>query len=207
MNMHMPSVTRSTKRVRMSVADRRRQILDAATELIKERGFWAVSLHDVAAACDLSVPGVLHHFRNKDVLLLELLEQRDASDMASLEVRLGTLASTLTLDHGRMSVTLASFCEALVARNADQPELVRLYAVLEAESLNPDHPAHAYFAARQQKALEGFASFCPDAADPERKARQVLATMDGLQLQWLRDPTTDLVAEWRAIAARLALAN
>jgi len=31
-----------------------------------------------------------------------------------------------------------------------------------------------------------------------------MAMMDGLQIQWLRDPeTTDLVAEWRAAASKL----
>ena len=40
-------------------------------------------------------------------------------------------------------------CSALVRRNASQPEIVRLFAVLEAESLAPSHPAHAYFALRQ----------------------------------------------------------
>lgn len=197
-------------RIRMSVADRRRQILDAATELIKERGFWAVSLHEVAAACGLSVPGLLHHFRTKDVLLLELLEQRDEADLASLKQLLGhssERAASSTDDPVAHGLTLGLFCEALVARNAGQPELVRLYAVLEAESLNPDHPAHAYFVRRQQMALEGFAALCPAASDPERMARQVLAAMDGLQLQWLRDPNTDLVTEWRAVAVRLALPN
>ncbi|MEW1718159.1 hypothetical protein [Streptomyces sp. NPDC093109] len=32
---------------------------------------------------------------------------------------------------------------------------------------------------------------------PRSLARQILATMDGLELQWLRDPdTTGLVREW-----------
>jgi hypothetical protein len=35
-------------------------------------------------------------------------------------------------------------------------------------------------------------------------ARQVVAIMDGLQIQWLRAPqTTDLVAQWQAAAAKI----
>jgi len=36
---------------------------------------------------------------------------------------------------------------------------------------------------------------------PEELARQIVAMMDGLQIQWLRNPeTTDLVQVWRAAA-------
>ena len=39
---------------------------------------------------------------------------------------------------------------------------------------------------------------------PEALARQVIAMMDGLQIQWLRNPeTTDLVQEWEAAAEAL----
>ena len=39
---------------------------------------------------------------------------------------------------------------------------------------------------------------------PEVLARQIVAMMDGLQIQWLRNPQTiDLVQEWRAAAEAL----
>jgi hypothetical protein len=31
----------------------------------------------------------------------------------------------------------------------------------------------------------------------------VLALLDGLQLQWLRDPELDLLAAWRAVSGRI----
>jgi AcrR family transcriptional regulator len=191
-------------RIRLPAAQRRRQILDATTRLIGERGFWALSMQDVADACGLTVPGLLHHVGSKDGLLLAVLDLRDEEDFRSLAEQLG-------LDMGDWrgpwpsQISLPQACEALVRRNATQPEIVRLFSVLEAESLAPDHPAHAYFAERQQRALLGFAALAEDRTpDPLSLARQVMAMMDGLQIQWLRDPEkTDLVAEWRAAAAKL----
>jgi hypothetical protein len=98
----------------------------------------------------------------------------------------------------RTGKDLGQLCAALVERNAGQPEIVRLFAVLEAESLAPSHPAHGYFAARQQRTLAHLTELAHGDAV---LARQVAALMDGLQIQWLRAPeTTDLIAEWKAAA-------
>ena len=90
-------------------------------------------------------------------------------------------------------------------RNAEQPEIVRLFTVLEAESLAPSHPAHAYFLKRQENATAAFASLARDLSDrPLSLARHIVAMMDGLQVQWLRSPRTfDLVREWESAADML----
>ena len=191
-------------RIRLPAAQRRRQIVDETTRLIGERGFWALSMQEVADACGLTVPGLLHHVGSKDGLLLAVLDHRDEADFISLAEQLG-----VDLHDWRgpwpSQVSLPEACAALVRRNATQPEIVRLYSVLQAESLAPDHPAFTYFAERQQRALLGFAALAEDRTpDPMSLARQVMAMMDGLQIQWLRDPeTTDLVAEWQAAARKL----
>ncbi len=191
-------------RIRLPAAQRRRQIVDVTTRLIGERGFWALSMQEVADACGLTVPGLLHHVGSKDGLLLAVLDHRDEADFISLAEQLG-----VDLHDWRgpwpSQVSLPEACAALVRRNATQPEIVRLYSVLQAESLAPDHPAFTYFAERQQRALLGFAALAEDLTpDPMSLARQVMAMMDGLQIQWLRDPeTTDLVAEWQAAARKL----
>lgn len=191
-------------RTRLPAEQRRQQILDVTTRLIGERGFWALSMQDVADACGLTVPGLLHHVGSKDRLLLAVLDHRDHEDFRSLAAQLGLDAGDVW---GRWSrrVSLPQACEALVRRNATQPEIVRLFSVLEAESLAPDHPAFAYFAERQQRTLLGLAALAKGRAqDPMSLARQVMAMMDGLQIQWLRAPqTTDLVAEWQAVARTL----
>ncbi|GAB3855093.1 TetR/AcrR family transcriptional regulator [Dactylosporangium cerinum] len=179
-------------RTRLPAAERRRQIITAATRLVAERGFWGLSMQDVAAECGLTVPGLLHHVGSKDGLLIAILEHRDAEDARAL-------SSLLSGDR-----TLSALCTALVRRNAGQPEIVRLFAVLEAESLAPDHPAHDYFVARQQRILDDLTALAKDVTDaPEILARRIIALMDGLQLQWLRSPGLDLPELWASTAGDL----
>jgi AcrR family transcriptional regulator len=190
-------------RSRLPAAERRRQIMEVTTSLIAERGFWGLSMQDVADGCGLTVPGLLHHIGSKDGLLVAVLEHRDAEDARSLADQLGR---DLPPDPGSLDgVELRQVCSALVRRNATQPEIVRLFAVLEAESLTPSHPAHAYFVARQEQTIEIFTALAKPLTDrPESFARQIMAMMDGLQIQWLRSPdTVSLVDEWEAAAAPL----
>lgn len=210
-------------RTRLPAPERRRQIITAATRLVAERGFWGLSMQDVAAACGLTVPGLLHHVGSKDGLLIAILEHRDAEDARALTELLDGTAPTLP-----------ELCAAVVRRNAGQPEIVRLFAVLQAESLTPDHPAHDYFVAREQRILqeltalakdvieggtiEGGAihggaiegnSIAPNSIAPnvidasETLARRIIALMDGVQLQWLRSPGSDLTQLWAATAGDL----
>ena len=198
------SVTVQQRRVRMPAAARREQVLAAATALISERGYWGLSVQEVADACHFSLPGLLHHFSSKDQLLVAVLEHRDRLDVESLAQRLDLDVELLDGGDLRSSgVGIAEFCDAVVARNAGQREIVRLYAVLEAESLTPNHPAHDYFAERQRTVLRGLSQLAPDGQDADGVARHVLALLDGLQIQWLRDPQVGLVAAWRAASAQV----
>ena len=192
-------MNRGTARARKPAAERRRQIIEVTTRLIAERGFWGLSMQDVADECGLTVPGLLHHVGSKDGLLVAVLDHRDAADADALIAELGPGARPPS---GADGADLRRLCAALVRRNAGQPEIVRLFAVLEAESLAPDHPAHLYFAARQERTLEMFTALAAGVSDrPGSLARQVMALMDGLQIQWLRDPGgTDLVTEWEVVA-------
>jgi AcrR family transcriptional regulator len=53
----------------------RRAILDAATELIAERGFAAVSVQDIADAAGVHKTTVLYHFETKEALREEVLDE------------------------------------------------------------------------------------------------------------------------------------
>lgn len=182
-------------------ADRRvDQIIEVATKLIGERGFWGISVQDVADACGLTTAGLLHHVHTKDGLLIAVLEHRDAADMDALAGLLDTTVDDIV--GFRLEITPQEFCRALVQRNAGQPEIVRLYTVLNGESLAPEHPAHEYFVERERLALEYFTDMVRGHVDdPEEVGRQLLAAMDGLQLRWLRAPNdVDLVGSWDRLA-------
>jgi AcrR family transcriptional regulator len=62
----------ATRRSRMK-ADRRQQLVRAATRLFAERGFRAVSMEDLAAEAGVSGPAVYRHFASKEALLADLL--------------------------------------------------------------------------------------------------------------------------------------
>ncbi|MEM9839444.1 MAG: TetR/AcrR family transcriptional regulator [Pseudomonadota bacterium] len=59
----------------------RERLLDEASQLFAERGFYGVSLADVSGALGLTKQGLLHHFGNKKRLYAEVLERiADAYD-------------------------------------------------------------------------------------------------------------------------------
>ena len=73
--------------VRTDAAVRRAQILDETMRIIGERGYHGFGIQELAKRCDLTKPGVLHHFGSKDQLLIALLNDRDAKHEKELSAR------------------------------------------------------------------------------------------------------------------------
>lgn len=187
------------KRTRLSVEERKSQIIEAATTLIAEHGFWGFTMRQVAEACELTEPAVIYHFKSKSELLVEVLARRDEADLRNLASHLGITYDDLWADPAPFG--LVELCETLVQKNVQQPEIVRLYTVMQGESLSRRHPAYQYYQDREEWATAMFARAAAHDAlsDSVREGRIVFAQMDGLQLRWLRSPETiDLVAEWDA---------
>ena len=59
----------TSKRIRKSPQERREEVLDAAVQLISERGFNGISIQDVADRVGISKQGVLRYAGNKDNML------------------------------------------------------------------------------------------------------------------------------------------
>lgn len=59
-----------TKRVRMSRADRERQMLDVAEEVFAEQGYASVSMEEIAVRVGVSKPMLYEYFGSKEGLLL-----------------------------------------------------------------------------------------------------------------------------------------
>lgn len=178
---------------------RRAQILDEAIGIIGARGYHAFVLQELAKRCGLTNGGLLYHFPSKEQLLLAVLEERDRRIAKELTETFGPGLRDAPL--GQVLDVLRGMVEAVAA----QPALARLYAILQAEALDKDHPAHTYFASRETTALEGFAALmAPHLPDPGATARQIHALMDGLTLQWLRnDQRFAIVAAWDQAVADL----
>jgi len=175
---------------------KRLEILDQAMSLFGEAGYRGASLRVLATRCGISHTGLLHHFPTKEALLLAVLEHRDEVDGEWL-----SLGGTTGV--GR----LRRFAE-LAALNSTRRGIVELFSVVSAEATAADHPAHGYFVRRYENSVAGaqlaYVQAGRDGAlragiAPDDAGRQLIALMDGLQVQWLlSDRATDMAGVLRA---------
>jgi AcrR family transcriptional regulator len=191
--------------IRMSKDARRARILAAAVEIIGDKGFRSFSIKDLAVRCEMTDAGLLHHFGSKTVLLMAVLDERDRQDEIAIAAALGDMPGAGAGHDPHTPQTVRQILRMLVQRNGEKPEFIRLYAMLRVEAIAPDHPAHAYFRLRDTAAHRMFTRLLGVMGDdPESLARQVLAAIDGLELQWLRDDQAfDLISEWDKLADKL----
>ncbi|MFD9394436.1 TetR/AcrR family transcriptional regulator [Streptomyces sp. NPDC060000] len=82
-------------RVRLSVAERREELLRAAIEQIEARGVAAVRIADVAAALGVSNALVLYHFSTKEKLVADAFAYAAEGDLARLRKLTGRRATAL----------------------------------------------------------------------------------------------------------------
>ncbi|WP_346342749.1 TetR/AcrR family transcriptional regulator [Streptomyces sp. SID685] len=82
-------------RVRLSVAERQRELLRAAVEQIEARGVAAVRIADVAAALGVSNALVLYHFSTKEKLVAAAFAHAAEDDLARLRKLLGRRTTAL----------------------------------------------------------------------------------------------------------------
>ncbi|WP_169581355.1 TetR/AcrR family transcriptional regulator [Microbacterium thalassium] len=178
---------RRQPRSRPETLARRRDILDAATEIFGAKGFTGGTLQEIADQVGMTHAGILHHFGSKDALLLEVLQHRDETDVADLEEQ-----------HIPDGMELFRHLVRTAFANADRPGIVQAYAVLSAESVTDGHPGREFFQKRYEtlrgEVAHAFAVACAERGitEPDTVAyasTSILAVMDGLQVQWLLDPT------------------
>ncbi|WP_223691701.1 TetR/AcrR family transcriptional regulator [Leifsonia poae] len=164
-------------------ARRKQEILEAALDAYAGAGASGVTLREIAGRVGLTEAALLHHFGSKDALLVGVLAERDRS---SDERHTGSGVERLT---------------AIVRENTETPGLVKLFTDLAAASSDPAHPAHAYFAERYARLAETLIADEPRLTESDAPwvARIVAATLDGLQVQWLLDPTIDMEADVRRL--------
>jgi AcrR family transcriptional regulator len=167
---------------------RRAAIIEVATDLFGRAGYRGATMLQIAAACGISRAGLLHHFPTKESLLAAVLSERDRIDRDRL------VRDPIAAHDG-----LAALADliSLVQRNSTIPAIVNLFAVLSAEAGDPSHPAHAYFVDRYetarselQQTLMGIRDrgLLAPGVDPGSLAIELIALMDGLQVQWLLAP-------------------
>ncbi|KRP60007.1 TetR/AcrR family transcriptional regulator [Pseudomonas trivialis] len=182
---------------------RREALLDAALQVFSLEGYSGASVARVAAIAGISVAGLLHHFPSKISLLMGVLQRRDeVNQRIADEVRAEKSLSGL----------LGSL-RAINRSNASAPGVVRAFTILNAENLLDTQPAWTWFQERyagiQQRLHGQFADLVAMGevrgdVDLAGLTEEILAMMDGLQIQWLRFPEqVDLVARFDTYIARV----
>ncbi|MDX2297046.1 MULTISPECIES: TetR/AcrR family transcriptional regulator [Streptomyces] len=167
-------------RVRLSVAERREELLRAAVEQIEARGAAAVRIADVAAALGVSNALVLYHFSTKEQLVAAAFAHAAEGDLGRLRRVLGRR----TTAERRLRAAVRWYAptgqakgwrlwiEAWAAGLRD-PELRRVAVTLDRE----------WKAALTSVIEEGVAAGEFACADPAGAAWRLTAYLDGLAVQ------------------------
>ena len=170
---------------------RRQQIIDAATAVFAEYGYAGGSVRTIADRI-VSPASLLQHFGSKEGLLMAVLEDWDRH---TVEARLTDVTG---LDYFRR---LPEVMDAHLANRG----LLKLFSTIAAEASSPSHPARGLIQQRYAANLATLATHLREAIETgeiaeltpteiDQEVRLVTAVLDGIGLQWLLDPSTDVIA-------------
>ncbi len=169
---------------------RREQLIAGAVDVFAQHGYAGGSVRAIAEQAGVSHATLIQHFGSKEGLLTAVLEEWDRR----------TVQDDLADVHG-----LGYFrrLPEVMAAHRRHPGLLQLFTMISAEATSPAHPAHAFIQQRYSGNLATLARHLRHAADVGEVApltdaqitvevRLVTAALDGIGLQWLLDPTTDM---------------
>jgi AcrR family transcriptional regulator len=174
---------------------KREEILERALEVIAREGYRGASVKELADAVGLSQAGLLHYFDSKEDLFTEILRKRDEVDSRQF-------GDGSAPDHLRDGFI------GIIRYNTEVPGLVQLFSRMAVDAADPEHPAHKYFLERGASLRANFVDTLreqqargelTDRMDAETLARVLQAVADGLQLQWMQDPSIDMAATVSAL--------
>ena len=173
---------------------RRREIVDTALEVLADRGLGNASLDEISSRVGITRQGLLHYFGTRENLILAVLEERDARDIAA------------GMAGHRPGEPPEEAYERVLARTREYPGLARLYTAFAAAATDPSHPAHQFFRDRYRRIRNQMREQLDHAVaageldadlDTTAASQRLLGVLDGLQLQWLLDPELDTSAALR----------
>lgn len=171
---------------------RREQLLGIAMDVFGEHGFAGGSLRTIAEQAGVNHATLIQHFGSKEGLLTAVLEEWDRQTVEN------SLTDVSGLDYFRR------LPDAMSAHQ-DNRGLLELFITMAAEASSPVHPGRAFITQRYGANLATLAAHLREAvqvgdiaplspAQIEVEVRLITAMLDGIGLQWLLDPATDLRA-------------
>ncbi len=176
--------------------EKREEILRVALEVVAEYGCRNASNREIARRVGLSQAGLMHYFGSREELYVEVLRARDNRDTAQYWDPMPDFRGI----------------RAIIEHNTRVPGLVQLFVEFSAEASLGRHPANAFFRERNAwlhghcvaalHAAQRSGEFGPH-LDADEYADIVIAAIDGLQTQWLLDPSMDMAQRldqlWHAL--------
>jgi AcrR family transcriptional regulator len=171
---------------------RREQIVAAAITVFGEHGYAGGSIRTIADRVGVSHATLLQHFGSKEGLLTAVLEEWDRR---TVEARLADVSG---LEYFRR-------LPEVMGAHLGNRGLLELFTTIAAEASSPAHPAHGFIQRRYADNLATLATHLQQAVDTgdvapltpaeiDVEVRLVTAVLDGIGLQWLLDPSTDVTA-------------
>jgi AcrR family transcriptional regulator len=168
---------------RLSAAERRRLIEDAAARLFAQRGYAATTVEDIVAEAGVSKPMLYRHFESKKELQMKLLEhRRDELAATPLDSFLG--------GKGEPEQRLPAMIDAWFAHVEQHPDTSRV--LFQDATGDPDIQALQRELRRRQRAadialLREFAPQLPE-NELEPLGEIIRSSLTGLALWWLDHP-------------------
>lgn len=201
----MPETTKTTTRGPYRTGVRRReQLIAVALDVFAEHGYAGGSIRSIAEKAGVSHATLIQHFGSKEGLLTAVLEEWDRRTVAD------GLADVNGLDYFRR------LPEVMAAHQGNRG-LLELFTTIAAEASSRSHPAHEFIAQRYARNLATLADHLRHAVESGDVApmtdeqiiievRLLTAVMDGIGLQWLLDPSTDISASVTTCVERAVVA-
>src|SRR3954447_181309 len=191
--MGMPQSTKAMTRGPYRTGVRRREkLISVAVDVFAEHGYAGGSIRAIAEQAGVSHASLIQHFGSKEGLLTAVLEEWDRRTVQD------SLADVSGLDYFRR------LPEVMEAHQRSRG-LLELFTTIAAEASSPSHPAHHFISQRYTRNLATLAGHLREAVDVgdiapmtdaqiEIEVRLLTAAMDGIGLQWLLAPSTDVAA-------------
>jgi len=163
---------------------RRDKILTATIRLVARNGGRGTSLAEIAGEAGVTQQGLLHYFASKEALLHAALDVRDERDAVSRDPDWQGL----------------EFLDAIVDRIGGwraEPDMVGMFTLLLVENLGEHAPLRDRLAERYELVRKEYADAIRAAQaagsarldiDPDLKAIEVIAFLNGLETSWLLNP-------------------
>lgn len=159
-------------------------------DVFGEHGFAGTSLRTIAEKAGVNHATLIQHFGSKEGLLTAVLEEWDRQTVEN------SLTDVSGLEYFRRLPDVMS-------AHQDNRGLLELFTTVAAEASSPAHPGRAFITQRYTANMATLGAHLREAArvgdiaplSPAQiqvEVRLITAMLDGIGLQWLLDPATDL---------------